>query len=40
MATTEVRVPNIGDFKDVDVIELLVKPGQDSAGTIAALGGI
>jgi len=28
MATTEVRVPNIGDFKDVDVIELLVKPGD------------
>src|SRR5574340_373346 len=27
MATIEVRVPDIGDFKDVAVIELLVKPG-------------
>ncbi|HYB52154.1 MAG TPA: biotin/lipoyl-containing protein, partial [Burkholderiaceae bacterium] len=24
----EVRVPDIGDFKDVEVIELLVKPGD------------
>ena len=24
----EVRVPNIGDFKDVPVIEVLVKPGD------------
>jgi pyruvate/2-oxoglutarate dehydrogenase complex dihydrolipoamide acyltransferase (E2) component len=28
MATTEVKVPDIGDFKDVAVIELLVKPGD------------
>jgi pyruvate/2-oxoglutarate dehydrogenase complex dihydrolipoamide acyltransferase (E2) component len=26
----EVRVPDIGDFKDVAVIELLVKPGDTS----------
>ena len=24
----EVKVPDIGDFKDVAVIELLVKPGE------------
>ena len=28
MATIEVKVPDIGDFKDVPVIELLVKPGD------------
>src|SRR5262252_7614474 len=28
MATTEISVPDIGDFKDVDVIEVLVKPGD------------
>jgi dihydrolipoamide dehydrogenase len=28
MALTEVKVPDIGDFKDVAVIELLVKPGD------------
>jgi len=28
MAWVEVRVPDIGDFKDVAVIELLVKPGD------------
>jgi pyruvate dehydrogenase E2 component (dihydrolipoamide acetyltransferase) len=27
--TTEVRVPDIGGFKDVDVIDVLVKAGQD-----------
>ena len=26
--TVEIRVPNIGDFKDIDVIEVLVKPGD------------
>ena len=26
--TVEVKVPDIGDFKDVDVIEVLVKPGD------------
>jgi pyruvate dehydrogenase E2 component (dihydrolipoamide acetyltransferase) len=30
-ATIEVRVPDIGDFKDVPVIEVLVKPGQTIA---------
>src|SRR5262252_11249130 len=28
MSITEVKVPDIGDFKDVPVIELLVKPGD------------
>ncbi|HYF59029.1 MAG TPA: biotin/lipoyl-containing protein, partial [Burkholderiaceae bacterium] len=28
MASIELRVPNIGDFADVEVIELLVKPGD------------
>ena len=28
MATLEVQVPDIGDFKDVPVIEVLVKPGD------------
>ncbi len=28
MATIEIRVPDIGDFKDVPVIEVLVKPGD------------
>src|SRR5688500_5577479 len=28
MAGTEVRVPDIGDFKEVEVIEVLVKPGD------------
>ena len=28
MSATEVKVPDIGDFKDVPVIELLVKPGD------------
>ena len=31
MATIEVKVPDIGDFKDVAVIELLVKPGDTVA---------
>ncbi len=31
MATLEVKVPDIGDFKDVPVIELLVKPGDKVA---------
>ena len=26
--TTEVKVPDIGDFSDVPVIEVLVKPGD------------
>jgi dihydrolipoamide dehydrogenase len=29
MAGTEVKVPDIGDFKNVEVIEILVKPGDD-----------
>jgi pyruvate dehydrogenase E2 component (dihydrolipoamide acetyltransferase) len=28
MAVTEVKVPDIGDFKDVPVIEIMVKPGD------------
>ena len=28
MATVEVKVPDIGDFEDVAVIEVLVKPGD------------
>src|SRR5258706_15093678 len=28
MATIEVRVPDIGDFEDVPVIEIFVKPGD------------
>ena len=28
MSETEIRVPNIGDFKDVEVIEVLVVQGQ------------
>ena len=28
MALLEVNVPDIGDFKDVEIIELLVKPGD------------
>src|SRR5690348_8722338 len=28
MAVTEIKVPDIGDFKDVPVIELFVKPGD------------
>jgi len=28
MAGTEVKVPDIGDFKNIEVIELLVKPGD------------
>ncbi|MCC7346073.1 MAG: dihydrolipoyl dehydrogenase, partial [Variibacter sp.] len=31
MATIEVKVPDIGDFKDVPVIEVLVKPGDTVA---------
>ena len=28
MSDTEIKVPNIGDFKDVEVIEVLVSEGQ------------
>ena len=28
MQVTEIKVPNIGDFKDVEVIEVLVSEGQ------------
>jgi pyruvate dehydrogenase E2 component (dihydrolipoamide acetyltransferase) len=31
MALVEVKVPDIGDFKDVEIIELLVKPGDTIA---------
>src|SRR5438309_11416924 len=29
MATQEVQVPDIGDFKDVPVIQVFVKPGDE-----------
>src|SRR5207249_1956968 len=29
MSSIEVKVPNIGDFKDVPVIDVLVKPGDN-----------
>ncbi|MFN0217344.1 MAG: dihydrolipoyl dehydrogenase [Hyphomicrobium sp.] len=28
MSSVEVRIPNIGDFKDVPIVEILVKPGD------------
>ena len=28
MSTIEIKVPDIGDFKEVEVIELLVKAGD------------
>ena len=28
MSEIEIKVPNIGDFKDVEVIEVLVSEGQ------------
>ena len=28
MANIEVKVPDIGDFKDIPIIEILVKPGD------------
>jgi dihydrolipoamide dehydrogenase len=31
MASVDVKVPDIGDFKDVEVIEILVKPGDTVA---------
>src|SRR5690349_5068297 len=31
MASNEVKVPDIGDFKSVEVIEVLVKPGDEVA---------
>src|SRR5512137_2041916 len=31
METLEVKVPDIGDFKDVDVVEVLVKAGDTVA---------
>ena len=29
MALIDIKVPNIGDFKDVEIIEILVSNGQD-----------
>ena len=31
MAASELKVPDIGDFKDVEIIEVLVKAGDDVA---------
>ena len=28
MSKIEVKVPDIGDFKDMPIIEILVKPGE------------
>ena len=28
MALIDIKVPNIGDFNDVEIIEILVKEGQ------------
>nr|MDQ2696887.1 hypothetical protein [Pseudomonadota bacterium] len=28
MATKDIKVPDIGDFKDVNVIEVLIRPGD------------
>ena len=39
MALLEVKVPDIGDFKDVEVIELLVKPGDSDQGRAIARHG-
>ena len=37
-AVTEVKVPDIGDFKDMPVIEVMVKPGDTrEAGGLARL---
>ena len=36
MALVEVKVPDIGDFKDVEVIEVLVKPGDTRQGRAVA----
>ena len=36
MSLIEVKVPDIGDYKDVPVIEVLVKPG-DAVGKEASL---
>ena len=29
MSKKDVKVPNIGEFKDVEVIEVLIKEGQE-----------
>ena len=29
MSIIDIKVPNIGDFKDVEIIEILVKNGQE-----------
>ena len=29
MASTKILVPDMGDFKDVEIIEVLVKEGQN-----------
>jgi len=39
MSVVEVKVPDIGDFKEVEVIELMVKPGDTIMGMSLAEGG-
>ena len=44
MALVEVKVPDIGDFKEVEVIELMVKVGdtvkaEQSLVTVGEMGG-
>ena len=37
MSTIDVKVPDIGDFKDVPIIEVLVKPGDRVAKETALI---
>ena len=38
MALIDIQVPDIGDFAEVGVIELLVKPGADGDKRVQLLG--
>ena len=37
MATVEIKVPDIGDFKDIPIIEVHVKPGDKVSAEDALL---
>ena len=37
MSTIDIKVPNIGDFKDVEIIEVLVQNGQKLVRAILLL---